>query len=93
MIVPTVFQVPINGRVARPKRGRSCDRVNDQSLGRSGAGFPGSRAGSRDTSGYESRDWSRVRSRVWSCDLIFPGSRVFGVILVTWLELGLGAGF
>ena len=52
--------MPINGLGARLKRVWSrdrvvtCDRVADQSLGRSGGLFPGSRAiGSRDTIGVE----------------------------------------
>ena len=39
---PTVFHVPINGRVARLNLVMSHGRADDQSLGRS-PGFPGSR--------------------------------------------------
>ena len=64
--------MPINGLGARLKRVWSCDRVTDQSLGRSGGLFPGSRAlGSRDTLGVD-------MSRDVTCDTsgdTFPGSR------------------
>ena len=78
LIVPTVFHVPINGLGARLKRvwsrGRvaACDRMTDQSLGRSGGLFPGSRATrSCDTLGVKV---SRDKTRDTSGDT-FPGSR------------------
>ena len=58
----------------------TCDRVADQSLGRSGGLFPGSRAlGSRDTERVEV-------SRDVTCDMsgdTFPGSRGRRVVLTT----------
>ena len=84
-ILPTVFQVLINGRVACPNRMWSCDVLDDQYFGWSCAIFPGSPAiKSCDTLGT-------VRSRDGSCDGScdrFPWSRV---LEITWLELGLGA--
>jgi len=94
LIVPTVFHVPINGLGARLKRARSgdrvvtCDRVDDQSLGRSCDTFPGSRACiSRDPKVVEmSRDWTRDRSGD-----SFPGSHGRRVDSTTWLYFSLGA--
>jgi len=93
-IVPTVFHVPINGLGAHLKRIRSgdrvvtCDRVDDQSLGRSCATFPGSRVCiSRDPKVVE---MSRDRTRDRSGDS-FPGSHGRRVDSTTWLYFNLGA--
>ena len=93
-ILPTVFQVLINGRVARPNRVWSCDVLDDQFLGWSCVLFPGSRViKSRDMLRTgRSRDMLRTgrscdESRDGSCDR-FPRSCV---LEITWLELGLGA--
>ena len=73
-----VYHVPINGLGAHLKRARSgdrvvtCDRVDDQSLGRSCDTFSGSRACiSRDPKVVK---MSRDRTRDRSGDS-FPGSR------------------
>jgi len=94
LIVPMVFHMPINGLGARPKRTRSgdrvvtCDRVDDQSLGRSYDTFPGSRACiSRDPKVVE---MSHDRTRDRSGDS-FPGSRGRRVDPTTWLYFSLGA--
>ena len=84
-ILPTVFQVSVNGHVACPNRVWSCDVLDDQFLGWSWAIFPGSHAvKSRDTSGTGR---SCDKSCDGSCDR-FPWSCV---LEITWLELGLGA--
>ena len=85
LILPTVFQVLINGRVACPNRVWSCDVLDDQSLGWSCVISPGSRAvKSCDMLGTGR---SRDKSCDGSCDR-FPRSCV---LEITWLELGLGA--
>ena len=84
-ILPMVFQVLINGRVACPNRVWSCDVLDDQFLGWSCVIFPGSHAvKSCDRLGTGR---SRDKSCDGSCDR-FPWSRV---LEITWLELGLGA--
>ena len=85
LILPTVFQVLINGHVTCPNHIWSCDVFDDQALGRSYVAFPGSHAvRSRDMLGTGRLcDESHDRS----CDR-FPRSRV---LEITWLELGLGA--
>ena len=81
LILPTVFQVLINGRVTCPNRVQSCDVLDDQFLGWSYVIFPGSRV-------VKSRDMLGTRrSHAGSCDR-FPQSCV---LEITWLELGLGA--
>ena len=85
LILPTVFQVLINGRVTCPNRVWSCDMLDNQFLGWSCVIFPGSCAvKSCDMLGT---GWSRDKSCDGSCDR-FPQSRV---LEITWLELGLGA--
>jgi len=94
LIVPTVFHMPINGLGARLKRAWSgdcvmtCDRIDDQSLGRSCDTFPGSRACiSCDPKVVEmSRD--RTRDRLGDS---FPGSRGRRVDPTMWLYFSLGA--
>ena len=83
LIIPMVFHMLINRRIAHLKFTRPNDRVDDQSLGRSPVLFPGSCVVSRDT--FEA--W---RSRDRSCDLVtclFPGSCVLeiGLVFTTWL--------
>ena len=85
LILPTVFQVLINGHVACPNHVQSCDVIDDQRCGWSCVVFPGSRAArSHDTLGTGG---SCDESCDGSCDS-FPWSRV---LEITWLELGLGA--
>jgi len=94
LIVPTVFHMPINGLGARLKhtwsgdRVATCDRVDDQSLGRSCDTFPGSRACiSHDPKVVKmSHDQTRDRS-----GYSFPGSHGWGVDPTTWLYFSLGA--
>ena len=84
-ILPTVFQVLINGRVTCPNHVWSCDMLDDQFLGWSRAIFPGSRAvKSCDPLGTRR---SCDESHDGLCDR-FPRSRV---LEITWLELSLGA--
>jgi len=94
LIVPTVLHMPINGLGARLKHIRSgdrivtCDRVDDQSLGRSYDTFPGSHTCiSHD---LKVVGMSRDRTRDRSGDS-FPGSRGWGVDPTTWLYFSLGA--
>jgi len=94
LIIPTVFHMPINGLGACLKRAWSgdcvvtCDRIDDQSLGRSCDTFPGSCACiSHDPKVVEmSCDWTRDRSGD-----SFPGSRGRRVDSTTWLYFSLGA--
>ena len=89
-----VFHVPINGLGARLKdvwsgdRVAICDRVDDQSLGRSCDTFPGSHVHiSRDSKVVKvSCDQTHDRS----CD-VFPGSHGWRVDSTTWLYFSLGA--
>ena len=88
LIVPTVFHVPINGLGVRLKhmwsgdRIETCDRVDDQSLGRSCDTFPGSCACiSHDLKVVEvSHDRTRDRSGDG-----FPGSCGRRVDSTMWL--------
>jgi len=72
-----VFHVPINGLGAHLKRAQSgdciatCDRVDDQSLGRSSDTFPGSCACISHDLKVVKMSCDRTRDR--SCDS-FPGS-------------------
>ena len=85
LILPTVFQVLINGCITCPNRVWSCNVLGDQYCGWSCVIFPGSHAvKSHDMLGTGG---SRDKSCDESCDR-FPQSRV---LEVTWLELGLGA--
>jgi len=94
LIVSTVFHMLINRLGVRLKRAQSgdrvvtCDRVDDQSLGRSCNTFPGSRACILyDPKVVEmSHDWTHDRSGD-----SFPGSRGWGVDPTTWLYFSLGA--
>ena len=85
LILPTVFHVLINRRIACPNHIWSYDIFDDQTLGRSCVIFPGSHVvRSHDMLGTgRLRDESHDRS----CDT-FPQSCV---LESTWLELGLGA--
>ena len=75
-ILPTVFQVLINGRVACPNRVWSCDVLDDQFLGWSCVIFPGPRAlESRDSLEMER---SRDEPRDGSGDR-FPRSRALEI--------------
>jgi len=93
LIVPMVFYVPINGlgtclkHVQSGDCGVTCDRVDDQSLGRSCNTFPGSYA-------CISCDLKVVKvSHDWTCDRLydsFPGSCGWRADFTMWLYLGLG---
>jgi len=93
LIVPMVFHMPINGlgmclkRVWSGDRLSTCDRVDDQSLGRSYDTFPGSRV-------CISCDLKVVKvSHDWTCDRSgdsFPGSHGQRVDSTTWLYFSLG---
>jgi len=95
LIIPMVFYMLINGLGACLKHvwsgdhGVTCDRVDDQSLGRSCDTFPGSCACiSCDLKGVKmSHNWTHDRS----CDG-FPGSCGQRVDSTMWLYFGLGAG-
>jgi len=96
LIVPTVFHMPINRLGMCLKHAQSgdrvatCDRVDDQSLGRSCDTFPGSRVCiSHDPKVVEmSRDQTHDRSGD-----SFPGSCGRRVDSTTWLYFSLGAAF
>ena len=76
---PTVFHMPINGRVARLNLVTSCGRADDQSLGRS-PGFPGSHVVTRDScfpgSHGVTRDTCNTGGARDFITCVFPGSRV-----------------
>jgi len=93
LIIPTVFHMPINGLGMHLKHARSgdrvvtCDRIDDQSLGRSCDAFPGSRVCiSCDPKVVK---MSRDRTCDRSCDS-FPGSCGQRVDSTIWLYFSLG---
>jgi len=94
LIIPMVFHMPINRlgmclkHIQSGDCGVTCDRVDDQSLGRSCDTFPGSHACiSHPKVVKMSRDQTHDRS----CDS-FPGSRGWRVDPTMWLYFSLGAG-
>jgi len=94
LIIPTVFHVPINRLGARLKHIRSgdhvvtCDRIDDQSLGRSCDTFPGSCACISCDPKVVKMSHDQTRDRSGDS---FPGSRGQGVDPTMWLYFSLGA--
>jgi len=94
LIIPTVFHMLINGLGMHLKcmqsgdHGVTCDRVDDQSLGRSCDTFPGSRAHIPCDPKVVKVSHDQARDR--SCDG-FPGSCGWRVVFTMWLYFGLGA--